>query len=68
MTPATRARGRYVALSRHHGPDDPRTQAALAELDQIRRTEHIARLVEAAPPLTAEHRTRLTALLGGAAA
>jgi hypothetical protein len=53
-----------VSLStRWHGPDDPRTQEARRDLHAAELEYHIRRLVDQAPPLTDEQRTRLAALL-----
>lgn len=62
------ARNRLAAITRHHGPDDPRTAAARSELAEAKLADAIAKVVESAPPLTAEQRNRLATLLmsGGA--
>lgn len=62
------ARNRLAALTRHHGPHDPRTDAARSELAEAKLADAIAKVVASAPPLTAEQRNRLaTMLMGGAA-
>ncbi|SOC48611.1 hypothetical protein SAMN05660748_1316 [Blastococcus aggregatus] len=58
-----------AAFSRDGTTDDPRRPAAFRELAGPRRVErvedHIHRVVDAAPPLTAEQRDKLTLLLRG---
>jgi hypothetical protein len=44
---------------RHHGPDHPRVHELRAELHAA----HIKALVDSAPPLSADQRTRLAVLL-----
>lgn len=51
-----------AALERHH-PADPRIPCLRAELATEGLAEHIARVVDAAPPLTDDQRIRLTRLL-----
>lgn len=57
-----RLRARKAAITRHHGPD-----ADTADLDRELKAasleDHIRRVVDAAPPLTEEQRTRLALLL-----
>ena len=63
------ARAVLAATERHHGPDDPRTADARREVRRLGLREHIQRVVDEAPPLTAEQRSELAALLlvpGGA--
>jgi hypothetical protein len=45
------------------GPDDPRLPELRRDLRAAELHEHIERLVSAAPPLTAQQRTELAALL-----
>lgn len=62
-------RGRVAALSRSRKSDDPDLLAAQRDLRAALLEEHIQRVVDQAPPLTEEQRTRLAALLqpiGGA--
>lgn len=58
-------RNRLVALERWHGPNDPRTIEARQVHKANELEEHIRRVVDAAPPLTAEQRDRLATLLRG---
>jgi hypothetical protein len=51
-----------AALERHH-PADPRIPSLRAELAAEGLAEHIKRVVDAAPPLTAAQRERLALLL-----
>lgn len=56
-----------AAVERHHGPDDPRLPELRRNLRAAELEEHVRRLVDAAPPLTAAQRDRLAALLRGPA-
>jgi len=58
-------RGRVAGLSRDRLPDDPELLDAKRNLRAENLAVHIAELVDAAPPLTAEQRDRLAALLRG---
>lgn len=51
------------AVERHGGPDDPRLPELRRDLRVAELEEHIIRIVDAAPPLTAEQRDRIAALL-----
>jgi hypothetical protein len=51
QTVATRARGRYTAMVRHHGPDAQQTIEAREALAVARIEARIAAAVEAAPAL-----------------
>jgi hypothetical protein len=57
------ARARYAALVRHRDPGDPAVAEAAAELSAARIDVYIAKLVDAAPPLSMEQRNRLALLL-----
>lgn len=65
MSAVHTARARVAGLTRHQGPDSPRTLEAQRDLRAARLEEHIRRTVDAAPPLTAEQRDRLAVLLRG---
>ncbi|WP_127818235.1 hypothetical protein [Microbacterium sp. CPCC 204701] len=56
-------RARVSALSRHRPADDPELIEATLNLREAKLEEHIRRVVEAAPPLTAAQRDRLALLL-----
>jgi hypothetical protein len=59
----TRERARLAAAARHH-PDDAEVLAAAR--DRLRAAvaeDYITRIVDTAPPLTAEQRARLAVLL-----
>lgn len=56
-------RARVASLSRHRQDDDPELAAARSELVTETLAAHIKRVVDAAPPLTAEQLERLRALL-----
>ncbi|GEL22751.1 hypothetical protein PSU4_17050 [Pseudonocardia sulfidoxydans NBRC 16205] len=63
-TPARRsAAARVSVLQRHHGPDDPRLNDARRELRAAELEDHVRRIVDGAPPLTAEQRNRIATLL-----
>lgn len=63
MTPAERTnRARVAALRRHHR-DDPKTQELAAAFKADRLALHIRKVVDSAPPLSAEQRHRLALLL-----
>lgn len=59
----TSDRSRVASLTRSREPDDPDLVAARRDLRASRAELYIQQLVEAAPPLTAEQRDRLAALL-----
>lgn len=61
--PVARARGTVAALTRSRQPDDEILLAARGELKALTLGEYIQKVVSAAPPLTAEQRDSLTALL-----
>ncbi len=63
-----RARARVAALSRYRTSDDAELSSARAELRTAAAEDYIRRLVEAAPPLNAEQKSRLGALLQGGTA
>lgn len=54
---------RENALRRHRPADDPELLAATTERKTAALAAHITKLVDAAPPLTAEQRDRLALLL-----
>ena len=57
------ARARLSALKRHRTPDDPSITAARIDLREAKLAEAIKRVVDEAPPLTVEQRSRLAVLL-----
>ncbi|BDB42841.1 MULTISPECIES: hypothetical protein [Mycobacterium] len=61
-------RARIGALSRDRKPDDPELVEARRALRAHQLAEHVARVVAQAPPLTAEQRERIAAILRGGAA
>lgn len=61
------ARARHAVISRHHGATAPRAIEARRDLRAARAAEYIQRLVDEAPPLTAEQRDKLAVLLRGTA-
>lgn len=66
MSTRTVARGRVAALSRSRTADDPDLIAARQSLKAAGLEEHIAAVVDSAPPLSAEQRERLAGILRGA--
>ena len=59
----TTARARVSALKRHHPNGGAAVDAAVRDLAAASIEEYIKRVVDAAPPLTQDQRSRLTALL-----
>jgi hypothetical protein len=55
--------GSIAAIQRHNGRDDSRLVPLRAELTATGLEEHIRRVVDAAPPLTAAQREKLVLLL-----
>lgn len=60
-------KARANALKRHRGVDNPDTIAAATQLRAAVLERHIREVVDAAPPLTDEQRTKLAGLLAGGA-
>lgn len=56
-------RARHNALRRYRSPDDPVVVDARRDLKVARAAEYVRDLVDAAPVLTAEQRSRLAVLL-----
>lgn len=61
-------RGRVAALSRSRAADDPEYCAARRDLAATSIAEYAKKVVAKAPPLTAEQRDRIAAILRGGAA
>jgi hypothetical protein len=61
----THDRARVAALTRSRQPTDPDLLAAKRDLAESRAEEYIRRIVDAAPPLTQDQRSRIAALLQG---
>lgn len=57
------AAARYSSLSRDLDPANPRLVEALRRLRELKLEQHIREVVDTAPPLTVEQRTRLAELL-----
>lgn len=55
--------GRLNALTRHRGASDPAVLEARRDLAAVTLEEHIRRIVDTFPPLSAEQRSRLAVLL-----
>ena len=65
MTPAEKTQRARVAALRRHRPNDPKTDELAAEFKADRLSQYIKRVVDSAPPLTAQQRDRLALLLRG---
>lgn len=65
MPTVASSKARVAGLSRSRRSDDPSLVDARRDLACANLAEHIARIVDAAPPLTAEQRDRLALLLTG---
>lgn len=63
MSSWTTERARVASLTRSRADDDPDLLDARCNLRAERLADYIKRTVDAAPPLTAEQRDRLAALL-----
>jgi hypothetical protein len=61
------ARQRHNVLVRHRGSSHPATVEARRDLKAATLADHIRRVVDEAPPLTAEQRQLLSSLLAPAA-
>lgn len=61
----TAERARIASLSRSRQSDDPELIEARRNLAAERLADHIKRVVDQAPPLSPEQRSRLAGLLGG---
>lgn len=61
----TSERARVASLSRSRTADDPDLVAARLNLRAERLADHVAKVVNAAPPLSAAQRDRIAALLRG---
>lgn len=64
LTESQRRRNQVAILTRHH-PDSPELIDARRELAATKLAAYIQRTIDAAPPLTAEQRARLSGLLAG---
>ena len=65
MSTSLSLRGRLNALQRYRPADDPEVLAASRDLRAARLEEHVRAAVDAAPPLTDEQWSRLSAILRG---
>ncbi len=59
----THNRARLAALTRHRNPDDPALSDARRDFAAERLAEVVRRVVDAAPPLTAQQRDTIATLL-----
>jgi hypothetical protein len=64
LSPAGRKlKAKRAGLTRHRGPDHADTVEAARDYRAEVLAEHVRKVVDAAPPLTAEQRDRIAALL-----
>jgi hypothetical protein len=63
--PRTSASQRLNALQRHRSADDPAVTEARRNLHAAKLEEHIRKVVDSAPALSADQRNRLALLLRG---
>lgn len=63
MSAVFHERARIASLSRSRASDDPELLDARRNLRAAQLEEHIRKVVDAAPPLTAAQRSRLASLL-----
>lgn len=61
----TAERARVASLSRSRPADDPDLISARVNLRAERLADYVARVVALAPPMSAEQRSRISALLDG---
>lgn len=69
LTPVERHKRATIAAKRRHHPNDPKTEELAREFKADRLAQYIQKVVDEAPPLSAEQRGRLALLLqnpGGA--
>lgn len=59
----TQERARVASLSRSRRPDDPDLLEARRALRAARLEDHVAKVLDEAPPLTPEQRSRIASLL-----
>ena len=64
---AAHHRARIAALSRDRKPDDPELLDAGRDLAYERLAENVRKVVDAAPPATADQLARIAAILAGTA-
>lgn len=64
----TKERARHNALRRYRPDDDPQVIEARRALKAARAEDYVRQLVDSAPPLTDEQRSRLASILQGGAA
>jgi hypothetical protein len=65
MTPDERSTRARLAANRRHHPDDPETERLAADFKADRLAAYIRRVVDEAPLLSPEQRSRLAVLLRG---
>jgi hypothetical protein len=60
--------GQFMQAKRQHGPDHPKTIAALAELTTARLLVHVEHLMADSPPLTGDQIRRVADVLAASGA
>jgi hypothetical protein len=63
MSARTIGRSRVASLSRSRTPDDPELVDARRELAVANLENYVARVIDAAPPLTQQQRDRIASLI-----
>ena len=62
-TDGRKFRGKHAVLTRHRGPGAPETVEAARDYRAEVLAEHVRKVVDGWPPLTAEQRDKIAALL-----
>jgi hypothetical protein len=55
--------GKLASSTRHHGPESPQARHYKRDLAAVQIEDFVRKVVDSAPPLTAEQQTRIAALL-----
>jgi hypothetical protein len=63
VNPEHRKMRAQVAANVRHHPDEPATVTLIQDFKEERLAEHIRKIIASAPPLTAEQKARLAAIL-----
>jgi len=65
LTASERSQRARIAANRRHRPTDPETERLARDFKAQRLEDYVKRAVDAAPPLNAEQRQKIAALLTG---